>query len=240
MKVVILCGGRGTRAYPFTDYLPKPMVPIHGTPILVHVMRLFAEQGFREFVLSVGYRKEVIRDYFHGKSLEWSVELVDTGADTDTGGRIAGCRHLLGDTFLATYADGLANVDIEDLVAFHRSHDGLATVTCAPLVSQYGTLELNDRDQVVSFREKPVLREHRINIGFFVFDKAVFEHWQGENLEREVFPSLAAGGHVYSFRHEGFFKSLDSYKDQQQFEALLAEGKMPWRRGIAEAEAKRA
>lgn len=228
MKVVILCGGKGTRAYPFTEYLPKPMLPVDGTPILVQVMRLFAAQGFTDFVLSVGYRKEVIADYFHGKQTEWNVELVDTGVETNTGGRILGCRDVVGDTFFATYADGLSNVSLRTLLDFHGSHDGLATITTVPLRSQYGTLVTDPSGRVLSFREKPVLREHWINAGFFVLDRAVFDHWQGDDLEREVFPNLAAKGLVYGHRHDGFFKSMDSYKDQLEFEQLVQSGEIPW------------
>ena len=156
---------------------------------------------------------------------------MDTGDDTDTGGRILGCRHLLGERFFATYADGLSDVDLGSLLRFHESHEGLATITSVPLKSQYGTLETNDSGQVQSFREKPTLREHWINAGFFVMDRGVFDHWEGDNLEREVFPQLAQGGYVYSYRHEGFFKSMDSYKDQQEFETLMKEGRTPWLRG---------
>ncbi len=228
MQVVILCGGKGTRAYPFTEYLPKPMLPVAGTPILMSVMRLFAAQGHREFVLSVGYRQEILRDYFEGKHLEWKVDFVDTGEDTDTGGRVLGCRELLDETFMVTYADGLANVPLDRLLAFHRAHAGLVTVTTVPLTCQYGTLDMDEAGQVSQFREKPVLREHWINAGFCVFDRAVFERWEGTNLERDVLPALARRGLVYGYRHEGFFKSMDSYKDQQEFERLAADGRTPW------------
>jgi glucose-1-phosphate cytidylyltransferase len=229
MQVVILCGGRGTRAYPFTEYLPKPMLPIDGTPIVMHVMRLFADQGHKDFVLSVGYRKEVIHDYFEHKRLDWSVQLIDTGDETDTGGRITGCRDVLGNRFFATYADGLSDVPLDALLRFHERHEGLATITSVPLRSQYGTIDTDASGRVVAFQEKPVLREHWINAGFFVMDKDVFGHWEGANLEREVFPNLARQGLVYSYRHDGFFKSMDSYKDQQEFEDLAAEGRAPWR-----------
>jgi glucose-1-phosphate cytidylyltransferase len=230
MQVVILCGGKGTRAYPYTDHLPKPMLPVDGTPILLHVMRIFAEQGHTEFVLAVGYRKEVIRDYFDRKKLDWSVRLVDTGLETGTGGRILGCRHLLGPTFFATYADGLCDVGLDDLLAFHRGHGGRATLTSVPLPSQYGTIEAGADGRIVGFREKPVLHEHWINAGFFVFDSALFAEWAGDDLEREVFPDLAARGLLYAYRHDGFFKSLDSYKDHQELEALVARDRPPWKR----------
>lgn len=228
MQVLILCGGKGTRAYPFTDHIPKPMLPICGTPILLHVMRIFAQQGHREFILSVGYRKEIIEDYFHCKKLDWEVQIVDTGSEADTGDRVAGCRHLLRDTFFATYADGLADVNLDELLSFHRSHAGLATITSVPLVSQYGTLCLDGGSRVTAFLEKPVLRDHCINAGFFVFDAAVFTHWEGHNLEREVFPALAAKELLFAHQHDGFFRSMDSYKDQQEIETMARRGDLRW------------
>ena len=126
MQVVILAGGAGTRAYPYTEYLPKPMMPVGGKPVIVRVMEIYAREGITDFILSVGYRKEIITDYFANRSLGWNVQIVDTGNDTDTGGRIHGCRHLLGETFMATYADGLSDVSLSDLVAFHHKSGSLA------------------------------------------------------------------------------------------------------------------
>jgi len=227
MKVVILAGGSGTRAYPYTEYLPKPMMPVGGRPILLHVMNLYARQGYTEFVLSVGYRKEVILDYFEGRDFGWQIDIVDTGVRTDTGGRIWGCRHLLGETFMATYADGLSDVVLDDLLAFHRRSGRLATITSVPLRSQYATIEADEGGVISDFREKPVLQEYWINAGFFVMEKRIFEHWRGENLEREVFPNLLTGRHLAVYRHHGFFKSLDTYKDQQEIEVMFAEGTLP-------------
>lgn len=180
IKVVILAGGRGTRAYPHTDSLPKPMLPVDGKPIIMRVMRIFAEQGFRKFVLSLGYRGDVIVDYFANKSLDWQVEFAHTGEDTDTGGRIARCKDMLGSTFMATYADGLAKVPLDELLRYHRSHGGLVTVTSVPLTSQYGTIDANDSGRILSFNEKPTLRNYWINAGFMVFEHAVFQHWEGK------------------------------------------------------------
>lgn len=227
IKTVILAGGRGTRAYPHTEYLPKPMLPVDGKPIIMRVMRIYAEQGYRKFVLSIGYRGEVIVDYFVNKSLDWEVEFAATGDDTDTGGRIAKCKDLLGETFMATYADGLANVPLDDLVRFHRSHAGFATITSVPLTSQYGTIDSTETGRILSFNEKPTLRGHWINAGFMVFDRSVFDHWEGENLEREVLPRLCEKGLAYTYRTEAFFKSMDTYKDQQDLEALCRSGMFP-------------
>lgn len=224
MQVVILAGGKGTRAYPFTEYLPKPMMPVGGKPILVQIMQLFAAQGHREFVISVGHRKEVILDYFSHKSYDLDITIVDTGEETDTAGRIHRCRHLLGNQFMATYGDGLSDVPINKLIDFHNGHDGLVTLTSVPLPSQYGTVEFDENNRVTGFREKPRLMSHWINAGFFVMDSKVFQHWDGSNLEREVFPVLQDKGLLYTYRHDGFFKSMDTYKDQQEMEEMLARG----------------
>lgn len=230
MQVVILCGGKGTRAYPLTEQIPKPMLEIGGTPILVHLMTLFAEQGHTEFVLAVGYRQSVIREYFARHTHGWDVTIVDTGTESDTGDRLMQCRHILRDRFFVTYGDGLADVPLDALVAFHEAHAGLVTVTSVPLACQFGVLDLDETGKIVAFREKPVLREHWINAGFMVLDAQVFEQWEGANFERHVLPRLAEVGAVYSYRHEGFFKSLDSHKDQQEFDAMLESATPPWRR----------
>ena len=226
MQVVILAGGKGTRAYPFTEYLPKPMMPVGGKPMLVQIMHLFASQGHREFIISVGHRKEVILDYFSHKSYDFDISIVDTGEDTDTAGRIYNCRHLLRDRFMATYGDGICDVPIDKLIAFHDAQGGLATITSVPLQSQYGTVEFDDRQRVTGFREKPRLTSHWINAGFFVMNRAIFDHWEGANLEREVYPRLLREGLLYTYRHDGFFKSMDTVKDQQELEQILAESEL--------------
>lgn len=223
MQVVILAGGKGTRAYPFTDYLPKPMMPVGGKPILVQIMQLYAAQGHREFILSIGHRKEVVLDYFSHKDNDLDITLVDTGAETDTAGRIYNLRHLLRDQFMATYGDGLSDVPLDKLLAFHNSHGGAATLTSVPLQSQYGTVESDAEGRVTGFREKPRLHSHWINAGFFVMNKSVFDNWEGSNLEREVFPRLLDRKQLFTYRHDGFFKSMDTQKDQQEMEAILAE-----------------
>jgi glucose-1-phosphate cytidylyltransferase len=234
MRVVILAGGKGTRAYPYTEYLPKPMMPIGGKPILIRVMEIFACQGITDFVISLGYRKDIIIDYFSGRSCfssftkPWNVELVDTGEDTDTGGRIYKCRHLLTDTFMATYTDGLCDVLLNGLLDYHRSHDGLATITSVPLISQYGTIEADSRGRILAFKEKPILRDYWINAGFFVMEPQVFDFWHGQNLEREVLPNLQRQNLLYAYCHDGFFKSMDTYKDQQEIEALYECRRTPW------------
>src|SRR5687768_5757190 len=160
MEVVILCGGKGTRSYPFTEYFPKPMMPISGTPMLVHLMVSYAQQGVTRFVLAAGHRIEVLQDYFQGRFSQWDLNIVDTGAESDTGERIRRCKDYVGDTFHATYGDGLGDVHLGKLVKFHKDSGGLATVTSVPLRSQYGTIVANSSGKVEEFIEKPVIREH--------------------------------------------------------------------------------
>jgi len=228
MKVVILCGGQGTRSYPFTEYFPKVMMPVNGTPILIHLMRTYAAQGFTNFVLAAGHRQEILVDYFDGRASDWTVNIVDTGSASDTGERIRRCAAHLGKTFFATYGDGLGNIDLHGLWAFHRTAGGLATVTSVPLRSQYGTLLFDATGMVSEFREKPVIEGCWINAGFFVFERAAFDVWDGQNLEVDVLPGLARRGRLFTYQHNGFWKSMDTSKDQQQLEELYRDGKPPW------------
>jgi glucose-1-phosphate cytidylyltransferase len=228
VQVVILAGGLGTRAYPYTEYLPKPMMPVGGKPILARVMEIFAAQGHKDFIISVGYRKEIIQDYFSHPRADWRVNIVDTGATTDTGGRIEKCKHLLKDKFFATYSDGVSDVDLAKLVAFHDAHDGVGTITAVPLISQYGTIDADADGRIRAFREKPMLRDYWINAGFIVMDPEIFDHWEGENLERDVMPALLRKGLLYTYRHDGFFKSMDTQKDQQELEKIYESGNPAW------------
>jgi glucose-1-phosphate cytidylyltransferase len=230
VEVAILCGGKGTRSYPFTEYFPKVMMPINGAPIIVHLMRIYAQQGFTKFVLAAGHRQEILMDYFAGRFPEWDIRIVDTGAESDTGERIRHCSDYLSDRFFATYGDGLGDIDLRKLLDFHANSGGLATLTSVPLRSQYGTVHFDSHGQVQRFEEKPVIEDRLINAGFFVFEKEVFRHWTGTNLESHVFPHLASKGELYTYRHSGFWKSMDTSKDQQQLEEILASasGEAPW------------
>lgn len=236
MKAVILCGGKGTRSYPFTEYFPKPMMPIAGTPILVHLMRSYADQGVNQFVLAAGHRQEVLVDYFTDKFSNWDIQIIDTGAESDTGERIRRCAPYLGERFFATYGDGLGDIDLQALLRFHHAHGGLATLTSVPLRSQYGTVACEGRGRVSQFHEKPVLREHWINAGFMIFERAAFNHWHGTSLESEVLPHLASKGYLFAFKHDGFWKSMDTSKDQAEIEKLLTSDSAPWRRGPKHAK----
>lgn len=229
MRTVILCGGKGTRAYPHTVDVPKPLLEIDGQPVLHHVMEVYAAQGFKDFVLAAGYKTELIEEFARTVPAGWGVEVVNTGEDTNTGGRVRRCRDIVGDTFFVTYADGVGNVNLTTLLQFHRGHGGLATLTTVPLPSQYGTIVFDTSGQVAEFREKPQLPDHHINAGFFVFDSGAFDHWQGEDLENEVLPALGASGHLFAFRHAGFWRSMDTYKDAVELTRLCAGGQVPWK-----------
>ena len=228
IDTVILCGGKGTRAYPHTVDLPKALLEVSGRPVLRHVMELYAAQGHSRFVLAAGYKVDAIEDFASDLPGEWKVEVVDTGLDTKTGERVRLCGERVGDPFFATYADGLANVDLAALEAFHRRHDGVATLTTVPMPSPYGTIDLDDDGRITRFREKPRLPDYAINGGFFVFDQAVFDHWEGDDLECDVLPALGAAGRLYARRHDGFWKSMDTYKDALELSALASEGSAPW------------
>lgn len=228
MKVIILCGGQGVRAFPFTTYMPKPMLPLGGTPVVVHVIRSFVRQGFREFILAAGYRRSVLRDYFDGKHMGASVNVVDTGDDSDTGRRIFNCRDLVDDQFIVTYGDGLCDVPLAQLTRFHEKSQKLITITSVPMTSQYGVMRIEGDGQVSSFGEKPLIRDHWINAGFMVMSKPVFQRWGGDNLERDVIPPLVEKGLVQGYCHDGFFKSFDFYKDVLDMDEIIERGETPW------------
>ncbi|HVB26338.1 MAG TPA: sugar phosphate nucleotidyltransferase [Mycobacteriales bacterium] len=225
---VILCGGKGTRAWPATAELPKPMLTLGEHPVLRHVMEIYARQGHRRFVLAAGYRAEVIVDYAATLPADWAVEVVDTGEQTNTGGRLRRVLDRVDGTFFATYGDGLGNVDLAALLATHTRHGRLATVTVVALPSPYGTLELDRSGRVRNFLEKPVLPDHLINAGFFVFEPAAFDVAAGEDLEREVLPELGAAGELYGHRHPGFWRSMDTHKEVVELSRLAIEEGAPW------------
>jgi glucose-1-phosphate cytidylyltransferase len=228
MKVVILCGGKGTRSYPFTEHFPKVMMPINGTPILVHLMRIYAAQGFTDFVLAAGHRKELLFDYFDGRYPDWKVRIVDTGEDADTGDRILRCGTYVGDRFFATYGDGLGDIDLNALLEAHKSSGALATLTTVPLRSQYGLVVFDENRRVQRFEEKPIVKDYWINAGFFVFEKQALLEWSGRNLEQEVLPLFAHRDALQVYEHTGFWKSMDTSKDQQELERLFVGRTAPW------------
>lgn len=255
MKTVILAGGRGSRLSEETYAKPKPMVDIGGIPILVHIMRLYAHADLRDFVLALGYRGESIKDYFVNYHLrnsdvvvnlktgatsylnpvvpDWTVQMVDTGVDTLTGGRLKRLEPLLapGGTFMLTYGDGVADLDLERLLAFHRRHGKLATVTAVRPPGRFGTMQV-EGDQVGSFKEKPQAGEGWINGGFFVLEPGVFDYLTGDQtvLEQEPLERLSRDGQLMACRHEGFWQPMDTVRDRDLLNELWHTGAAPWRR----------
>lgn len=231
VRTVILCGGKGTRAYPATATVPKPLLEVAGQPVVHRVMSIYAAHGFTDFVLAAGYKKDMLDEFADSLEEPWNVEVVDTGEETNTGGRVRAVADRVGETFFVTYSDGLGNIDLEASLRHHRAHGGLATMTTVPLPSQYGTVEFDAEGRVGGFLEKPKLTDHYINAGFFVMDQRCFGAWPtpGEDLERDVLPALAAAGALYVYKHHGFWKSMDTYKDALELSALCAgDTPPPW------------
>jgi glucose-1-phosphate cytidylyltransferase len=231
-SVVILCGGRGTRLREHTQTIPKPLVEIGGRPILWHVIRIYAEQGFRRFILCTGHRAELIEAFVENDGLPEGLEIdcVQTGEDTPTGGRIARVANRLhGKRFCATYADGVADIDLAALLSFHEGHHALATMTVVQPELQFGVAELNGDGHVSGFTEKPRY-EGWINGGFFCFEPGALDYIGPESvLERDPLEGLAADGQLRAFRHQGFWDCMDTYKDAVLLNDLWAEGRAPWK-----------
>lgn len=254
MKTIILAGGLGTRLAEETVLKPKPMVEVGGHPLLWHLMQIYGHFGHHEFLVALGYKGEVIKDYFlriqalgsdltvdlargetqvHDRqTLPWKVSLVDTGQATMTGGRVKRLGGWLQDdaTFMLTYGDGLADVDLDGLLAFHRSHGRLATVTAVRPPARFGGLAL-EGDQVSCFMEKPQAGEGWINGGFFVCQREVLDYIEGDATlwERGPLERLAAEGQLMAFRHEGFWQPMDTLREKHLLEDLWNGGRAPWK-----------
>jgi glucose-1-phosphate cytidylyltransferase len=254
VKVAILCGGLGTRLSEETDLRPKPMVEIGGQPILWHIMRNYASYGYKEFVLALGYKGELIKryflDYFHlqrnlSVSLnaglvtahddadggdDWLVHMIDTGQFTETGGRIKRLAQWLGgEPFMLTYGDGVGNVNLAELERFHRLHGRLATVTAVHPPSRFGGLTFNN-EFVKEFSEKPQIGEGWINGGFFVLDPQVLDYIDGDGsfFEREPLEQLARDEQLVAYKHDGFWQCMDTLRDVRALESLWTSGQAPW------------
>lgn len=259
LKVVILAGGLGTRLAEETDVKPKPMVEIGGRPILWHIMRHYGHYGLKNFVIALGYKGTVIKKYIADYSslhsdltvdmgtgqvwrdnaeepLYWTVELVDTGHLTETGGRLKRLANRIGNrTFMMTYGDGVSNVNIEELLAFHRSHGKLATMTVVRPPARFGHIEF-DGNQIKGFREKAQMDVGWINGGFFVLEPQVLDYIDNDQMKWEVEPleRLAADGELMAYRHEDFWQCMDTLREKQMLEKMWNSGEAPWKTWEAE------
>jgi glucose-1-phosphate cytidylyltransferase len=230
-SVVILCGGRGTRLQERTRSIPKPLVEIGGRPILWHVMQIYLAHGFRSFVLCTGYRAEMIDAFAASETWpqDTKIRCLPTGEDTPTGGRLRQAAQTLDSQFCATYADGVADVDLRAVLAFHRDHGATATMTVVRPELQFGVAQLNGDGVVRGFVEKP-RSEHWINGGFFCFEPSVVDVLADDSvLEREPLERLAGRGDLRAYRHEGFWDCMDTYKDATLLNDLWAEDRAPWK-----------
>lgn len=229
--VVILCGGRGTRLQEQTAYMPKPLVEIGGRPILAHVLEIYSSQGFDEAILATGYKGEMIEEYISGSGWErrMNVSCVDTGEETPTGGRLWRLRNLLdGGMFCATYADGVADIDLRALLEFHQRQGTIGSVTVVRPRLPWGVARLNGDSRVDGFAEKPLIEEW-INGGFFCFQTEAFDYLgQDTVLEQEPLAGLASDGQLSAYRHRGFWECMDTYKDAVKLNDLCAGGSPPW------------
>ena len=253
MKVVILAGGFGTRLSEYTESIPKPMVSIGGKPILWHIMNTYARFGHKDFYIALGYKAEVIKEYFlnyrtlnsdftvdlsngnlvaHQQDLvDWQVTLVDTGLDSMTGGRVKRMKDFIGDEpFLLTYGDGVADIDIDALVRFHRSHGKMATVSAVHPGARFGELDIQNH-VVTSFKEKPQTSQGWINGGYFVLEPAFFDLIKGDDtiLEKEPLEQIAQMGELMSYQHEGFWQCMDTKRDRDALEELWQSDQAPWK-----------
>jgi glucose-1-phosphate cytidylyltransferase len=254
MKVVLLAGGLGTRLREETEFRPKPMVPIGRNPILWHIMKNFSHFGLNEFVICAGYKGDVIRQYFldfermnrdftvrigsnskniYHDDLEesgWSVTVAETGSSTMTGGRLHKVQKYIGnETFICTYGDGLANVDITELVEFHKSHGKIATVTAVRPVSRFGVLDVKNNLEVKKFSEKPQA-DGWVNAGFFVFNPEIFDYLNSNSiLEESPLTTLAAEGELFAFKHDGFWQPMDTFRELGLLNELWESNKAPWK-----------
>ena len=253
MKTVILAGGLGTRLAEETEITPKPMVEIGGLPLLWHIMKIYSACGFDEFVVALGYRADIVKTFFlnyfylrsdftidvakggvevhDGDRDDWKVHLIDTGIETQTGGRIKRLAPWLGgETFMLTYGDGVSDVSARELLEFHRSHGKLATVTAVRPPARFGGLSFNG-DLVAEFTEKPQIGEGWINGGFFVLEPDVLDYIEGDETiwEQEPIERLADDGQLVAFRHEGFWQCMDTLRDKRLLESLWQSGDVPWK-----------
>jgi glucose-1-phosphate cytidylyltransferase len=253
MKVVLLAGGLGTRLSEETGVRPKPMIEIGGKPILWHIMKIYSWYGFNEFVICLGYKGYIIKEYFsnyflhmadvtidmstntmsvhHQNAEPWKVTLVDTGVNTMTGGRIKRIQHFIGnERFMLTYGDGVADINIRELVEFHEVHGRLGTICSVQPAGRFGALEIGPKGEVTAFREKQQSDSSWVNGGFFILEPAIFDCIGGDTtvFEREPLEQLAARRELVAFKHYGFWKPMDTMRDKIELDEYCARGNAPW------------
>jgi len=254
MKIIILAGGFGTRLSEYTDAIPKPMVTIGGKPIIFHIMNHYAKYGFKEFCIALGYKSEIIKDYFlnyrtlnsdftidlgsgeiihhNFDNLDWKITLINTGENTMTGGRVKKIHKFIGnETCMLTYGDGVCDVNIKELLNFHNTHKKLVTVTAVRPHARFGELEINDNNLVENFKEKPQINNGWINGGFFVLEPQFFNYIEGDNtfLEKEPLEIAAKNNQLLAFKHTGFWQCMDTKRDRDSLEESYINKIGPWK-----------
>jgi len=231
MKVILLAGGFGTRISEYTHSIPKPMVQIGGKPILWHIMNLYAKYNHNNFYIALGHKGEVIKKYFSKKFDNWKINLIETGERTMTGGRIKRLKDFIGnETFMLTYGDGLADINLNSLVDFHKNHGKMITVTAVRPPARFGAIKLNG-DRVASFKEKSIVNEGWINGGYFIIQPEFFDFIDGDEtyLEREPLERAAKSNELFAYKHEGFWHCMDTKRDRDNLEEIYSKG-APWLR----------
>ena len=230
MKVVILAGGFGTRLSEYTDNIPKPMVPIGDIPIIHHIINIYARYGHKEYYIALGYKGDVIKSYFKNKVKDLNINLIDTGSETLTGGRVKRLeKYLKGETFLLTYGDGLSNINIDELVTFHKSHKKIITMSAVRPPARFGALTLQDT-RIEKFKEKVQLNDNWINGGFFVVNQEFFQYLKNDQtiLEKEPIENVVKDDQIRAFRHEGFWQCMDTVREKEILEKLWSSNNAIW------------
>jgi glucose-1-phosphate cytidylyltransferase len=223
MKVVILAGGLGSRLSEYTKNIPKPMVPINKIPMIVYIMKHYSKYGFKDFYVAAGYKYQVIKDFFKKKNYGWNIKIINTGQKTMTGGRIKRLKkYLNNETFLLTYGDGLSDVNLKNLIKFHKKTKGIATLTAVRPPARFGAIKINGK-KVIYFKEKSKLDEGWINGGFFVFEPEIFKYLKNDStfLEREPLSKLGKQKKLNAYRHNGFWQCMDTLRDKEIIEKLI-------------------
>ena len=230
MKVIILAGGFGTRLSEYTDTIPKPMVQVGDKPILHHIMQFYASFGHKDFYVALGYKGDVIKKYFNTIKNDWKINLIDTGQNSMTGGRVKRLQKIIGkETFMLTYGDGLSDININELVSFHKNHGKMVTISAVRPPARFGALKLKD-SEVVSFKEKSQLTESWINGGFFVIEPSFFEMLSNDEtvLEKEPLEKVASMKELVAFRHEGFWQCMDHKLDKDLLDEMFSKKEAQW------------